>query len=210
MSSDLERTPDSADSWICRHCWAEVDGYFEVCWQCGTSQEGKADPDFRPVSDATELPASPDEVAHCKACDYAGPMLVSYPGQRGLLLLWAAGLGAGAGAILGSFLSLVLFQTEGMLGLGLLGAALAVIFLRRITSISCPQCGSHEHLERWDSKPDPAAAQVLAEAQQATITTLPDVAQLMTFAGLVIGILLVLLGGGLGVAMLFELLKPRP
>jgi hypothetical protein len=38
--------------WKCRTCNEEVEDSFGVCWNCGTSQEGKPDPDFRPKTNA--------------------------------------------------------------------------------------------------------------------------------------------------------------
>lgn len=32
--------------WTCSQCGQSVPGGFEVCWNCGTSQDGVADPDF--------------------------------------------------------------------------------------------------------------------------------------------------------------------
>ena len=32
--------------WTCSTCGTKVDGSFEVCWSCGTSTEGVADPSF--------------------------------------------------------------------------------------------------------------------------------------------------------------------
>lgn len=62
--------------WNCPLCGAEVSGDFEVCWSCGASRDGDADPAFekdveaeeparaaagkKPVSDSADL-AAPDE-----------------------------------------------------------------------------------------------------------------------------------------------------
>jgi hypothetical protein len=32
--------------WICPKCHARVDAGFEVCWRCGTNEQGDEDPDF--------------------------------------------------------------------------------------------------------------------------------------------------------------------
>ncbi len=39
---EIER-PD----WTCSKCGAEVPGWFEICWHCGTDVEGVEDPDFQ-------------------------------------------------------------------------------------------------------------------------------------------------------------------
>jgi hypothetical protein len=44
--------------WICPRCAAESDAGFDVCWRCGTTREGVADPTFVPEVDAAEQPAS--------------------------------------------------------------------------------------------------------------------------------------------------------
>lgn len=38
--------------WICPKCGTKVDGSFEVCWSCGTTQEGVEDPSFVTADDA--------------------------------------------------------------------------------------------------------------------------------------------------------------
>jgi hypothetical protein len=49
------RSPD----WTCRLCGEEVTGDFEVCWSCGASRDGAADPHFEKDADAepTDLAA---------------------------------------------------------------------------------------------------------------------------------------------------------
>jgi ribosomal protein L40E len=41
-----EATPASRQPWICPQCKQDVPGSFEVCWNCGTSEDGTADPHF--------------------------------------------------------------------------------------------------------------------------------------------------------------------
>lgn len=57
--------------WNCARCRAEVDDGFEVCWQCGTSMDGQADPSFRPAeadaptqATATEVTAPLQKLVH--------------------------------------------------------------------------------------------------------------------------------------------------
>jgi hypothetical protein len=38
--------------WTCPKCHAAVDDQFEVCWQCGTNQQGVEDPTFVKADDA--------------------------------------------------------------------------------------------------------------------------------------------------------------
>lgn len=53
----------SGDSmWQCVHCDQTVDDAFDCCWNCGTSREGKVDPDFvhadlQPAHSAEEEPS---------------------------------------------------------------------------------------------------------------------------------------------------------
>lgn len=42
------KSPD----WKCRLCGEDVSGDFEVCWSCGASREGTADPDFEKDAEA--------------------------------------------------------------------------------------------------------------------------------------------------------------
>ena len=51
--------------WDCPHCGTTIDNGFEACWQCGTTREGKADPDFV-KADLVPMPARP----RCRACGY--------------------------------------------------------------------------------------------------------------------------------------------
>ncbi len=47
----------SAPSWACPKCRTLVEGEFEVCWRCGTSNIGIEDPDFRRVADVASAPS---------------------------------------------------------------------------------------------------------------------------------------------------------
>ena len=38
--------------WTCTNCGSTVDDLFEVCWNCGTSRDGVADPTFVRADDA--------------------------------------------------------------------------------------------------------------------------------------------------------------
>jgi hypothetical protein len=56
--------------WTCPKCGHKVDPSFEVCWNCGTTQDGVEDPNFVPADEAgpielppAELPEGPDELA---------------------------------------------------------------------------------------------------------------------------------------------------
>jgi hypothetical protein len=44
--------------WTCPKCATKVDPSFEVCWNCGTTEDGVEDPDFRPA-DAESPSESP-------------------------------------------------------------------------------------------------------------------------------------------------------
>ena len=46
--------------WTCPKCGTKVDPSFEVCWACGTTQEGVEDPTFR-LADAPPTAGSPEE-----------------------------------------------------------------------------------------------------------------------------------------------------
>jgi hypothetical protein len=67
-----EATSVKQDSWTCSHCGQSVPGGFEVCWNCGTSQGGVADPGFSkeaatnngdPLAQGTDCP-------HCRIIWY--------------------------------------------------------------------------------------------------------------------------------------------
>jgi hypothetical protein len=47
-------------SWKCPHCGESVPGAFEVCWNCGTSQDGASDPSFAKEPDAAPGKEEPD------------------------------------------------------------------------------------------------------------------------------------------------------
>ncbi len=49
--------------WICPKCQAEVEDGFEICWACGTSADGKEDPDFDPEFDGVMDEATYRETA---------------------------------------------------------------------------------------------------------------------------------------------------
>lgn len=50
-----EDTATAAPPWTCEQCRTVVEGDFEVCWQCGASREGEADPAFRPIDGAAPV-----------------------------------------------------------------------------------------------------------------------------------------------------------
>ena len=52
--------PYCVHMWTCGKCGESVDDGFDVCWKCGTSRNGIANPEFRPVADVpeTESPAA--------------------------------------------------------------------------------------------------------------------------------------------------------
>ncbi|MGQ0637085.1 MAG: hypothetical protein ACT4QC_20945 [Planctomycetaceae bacterium] len=52
--------------WACPKCSEQVEGNFEVCWNCGTSRDGTTDPEFANLADeagesaeAHDKPATP-------------------------------------------------------------------------------------------------------------------------------------------------------
>jgi hypothetical protein len=67
-------------AWTCPQCHQPVPGNFEVCWNCGTSYDGAADPDFSreapPVDDAAfeeeekpeQPPAATPPQRECPKC----------------------------------------------------------------------------------------------------------------------------------------------
>lgn len=48
-------------SWICPQCKQSVPGSFEVCWSCGTSQDGTPDPDFLREPEEEKVERSPED-----------------------------------------------------------------------------------------------------------------------------------------------------
>lgn len=74
--------------WRCGQCGSEVDAGFEVCWKCGASRDGQADPNFmaEPVDDEPEEPEAdvpedspedwqslPEAVAQADANPFSSP-----------------------------------------------------------------------------------------------------------------------------------------
>lgn len=43
--------------WTCRKCSAEVEDNFEICWSCGTGNDGSQDPNFQSFQSDAEVPA---------------------------------------------------------------------------------------------------------------------------------------------------------
>lgn len=46
--------------WQCTKCGEEIDDPFEACWNCGTSKDGVADPEFESETDAAEAGTPPE------------------------------------------------------------------------------------------------------------------------------------------------------
>lgn len=62
--------------WICPKCDEQVDDSFEVCWQCGTTEEGIEDPDFL-HADASQAVRGPrdlldEKLQNAVDADFAG------------------------------------------------------------------------------------------------------------------------------------------
>jgi hypothetical protein len=70
-----EATPTDEPSWTCLQCSQSVPGSFEVCWNCGTSQDGIPDLDFskEPASDNHLKKWQPSEPAVAKKIGYPCP-----------------------------------------------------------------------------------------------------------------------------------------
>jgi hypothetical protein len=59
--------------WTCLNCSEQLDDNFEVCWNCGTSRNGKIDPDFIPERGIEVPPSLEDEIAarfQCAKCQH--------------------------------------------------------------------------------------------------------------------------------------------
>lgn len=70
-------TQDAASgrpSWTCRQCGQRVPAGFEVCWSCGTSDDGTPDPAFSKeiAVDAAVLPAPTAPVPRPRLCPRCG------------------------------------------------------------------------------------------------------------------------------------------
>jgi hypothetical protein len=62
--------------WICPKCNEHVDDEFDVCWQCGTTEDGVEDPDFL-HADASQSMRGPRDIVeekldHLQDADFAG------------------------------------------------------------------------------------------------------------------------------------------
>ncbi len=132
--------------WVCENCNAIVDEGFDVCWQCGTSCDGEADPEFSHERDAATLPPGTVRNIRCRNCGYKGSVLVS----RHRYSAWEYIVGA-------------------LLSLTMLGVAPVAIYLH-ITKFLyrhlCPKCRHSNALEDWDGAAV-AANEELASAAQA-------------------------------------------
>ena len=68
--------------WQCKKCKEDVDDSFEVCWNCGTTSDGVADPSFC-KKDGLDPPPLPDESIEgqlalrfrCAKCDAKGGLV---------------------------------------------------------------------------------------------------------------------------------------
>jgi hypothetical protein len=49
--SEEPATELARPAWKCAKCGNRVPGNFQVCWNCGTSQDGAEDPGFRRIDD---------------------------------------------------------------------------------------------------------------------------------------------------------------
>jgi hypothetical protein len=61
--------------WRCPKCQSKVDDSFEVCWSCGTTPDGVADPDFVTADEAEPIedpPAELDDDMDDPLDDFAG------------------------------------------------------------------------------------------------------------------------------------------
>lgn len=55
--------------WKCAGCHEEVEDTFNVCWNCGTSHDGVADPDFRSQApEPTHQLTAPPAKLECSRC----------------------------------------------------------------------------------------------------------------------------------------------
>ncbi len=65
MPDDTPHPQAPPRTWQCQHCDATVSCDFAICWRCGATRDGEADPDFQP-----EVAPVQDE-AHCEVCGYS-------------------------------------------------------------------------------------------------------------------------------------------
>ena len=63
--------------WVCPHCIADVDDGFDVCWQCGSTADGKHDDDFVREIDVATLPPNHVRTIQCDDCGYRGKMMIA-------------------------------------------------------------------------------------------------------------------------------------
>jgi hypothetical protein len=57
---EQETALSQGPSWKCPHCGESVPGGFEVCWNCGTNQDGASDPGFAKEPDSDPWKEEPD------------------------------------------------------------------------------------------------------------------------------------------------------
>lgn len=46
--------------WTCPQCGTKIDPSFDICWNCGTAQDGTPDPTFVSADDAGPIELAPD------------------------------------------------------------------------------------------------------------------------------------------------------
>lgn len=76
---DAEPEPESSagkkSSWVCPNCQERVPHVFEVCWNCGTNQDGVRDPEFvrePPEEEPAPEPPSPWAPWPPERCEQCG------------------------------------------------------------------------------------------------------------------------------------------
>ena len=78
--------------WTCKKCSESHEDSFDVCWKCGTSKEGIADPTFPRVEGKPTDEQSSEPICVCPICNE--PMVVGHIsmwGPEGAQLDWTIG-----------------------------------------------------------------------------------------------------------------------
>lgn len=74
QAADAAHHIDAPPDWKCSLCGEEVSGDFEVCWSCGTTRDGAADPQFEKDVEAEEhARAAAGKKSDSDSADMAAP-----------------------------------------------------------------------------------------------------------------------------------------
>lgn len=157
--------------WNCPKCCSKVDDEFEICWNCGTSQQGEVHPDFvRQVDSGEEEDSLP--IIRCAGCGYVGKVLLKQVDAHWSMLPLS-----------------VILRIAGPIG------GIAGLWMNFIWYKTCPQCGSQVDLHETSEQPSLAAELIWEQALAESTAGVDQKSQwrLLIFLLIVLAIILTVL-----------------